>query len=62
MILCSRLEQWFKPFREQAGAKKGRGCIEQIVTLRILCDYAKKKKSKLFITFVDFSKAYILMS
>ena len=58
MILCSRLEQWFKPYREQAGAQKGRGCIEQIVTLRILCDYAKKKKSKLFITFVDFSKAY----
>ena len=58
MILCSRLEQWFKPYREQAGAQKGRGCIEQIVTLRIICDYAKKKKSKLFITFVDFSKAY----
>ena len=53
MILCSRLEQWFKPYREQAGAQKGRGCIEQIVTLRILCDYAKNKKSKLFITFVE---------
>ena len=45
-------------FSEQAGAQKGRGCIEQIVTLRLLCDYAKKKKCKLFITFVDFSKAY----
>ena len=58
MVLCNRLEQWFKPYREQAGAQKGRGCTEQIVTLRLLCDYAKKKKKKLFVTFVDFSKAY----
>ena len=41
---------WFS-YREQAGAQKGRGCIEQIVTLRILCDYANKKKSKLFYNF-----------
>ena len=61
MILCSRLEAWFKPFREQAGAQKGRGCIEHIVTLRLLSDYAKKKKTKLFMTFVDFSKAYDLV-
>ena len=58
MVLCNRLELWFKPYREQAGAQKGRGCIEHIVTLRLLIDYAKKKKIKLFITFVDFSKAY----
>ena len=58
MVLCNRLEQWFKPYREQAGAQKGRGCTEQIVTLRLLTDYAKKKKTKLFLTFVDFSKAY----
>ena len=61
MILCGRLETWFKPFREQAGAQKGRGCIEHIVTLRLLSDYAKKKKTKLFMTFVDFSKAYDLV-
>ena len=61
MILCNRLELWFKPYREQAGAQKGRGCIEHIVTLRLLADYAKRKKAKLFITFVDFSKAYDLV-
>ena len=60
MVICNRLEQWFKPFREQAGAQKGRSCIEHIVTLRLLTDYATKKKCKLFITFVDFSKAYDL--
>ena len=58
MVLCKRLELWFKPFREQAGAQKGRGCVEHIVTLRLLTDFAKKKRTKLFITFVDFSKAY----
>ena len=61
MVLCNRLELWFKPYREQAGAQKGRGCIEHIVTLRLLSDYAKKKKTKLFMTFVDFSKAYDLV-
>ena len=58
MVICNRLEQWFKPYREQAGAQRGRGCSEHIVTLRLLIDYAKKKRCKLFITFVDFSKAY----
>ena len=61
MVLCSRLELWFKPFREQAGAQRGRGCLEHIVTLRLLADYAKKKKTKLFLVFVDFSKAYDLV-
>ena len=61
MVLCNRLELWFKPYREQAGAQRGRGCIEHIVSLRLLTDYAKKKKKKLFITFVDFSKAYDLV-
>ena len=46
-ILCARLNQWFKPFREQAGAQKGRGCIEHIVALRLLTDLAKKKNRKL---------------
>ena len=50
MVLCT--------FREQAGSQVGRGCMEHIVTLRLLMDLARRKKFKLFITFVDFSKAY----
>ena len=61
MILCSRLERWFKPYREQAGAQKGRGCTEHIVTLRLLTDMARKKKKTLFVVFVDFSQAYDLV-
>ena len=58
MVLCSRIMQWFSPYREQAGGQPKRGCIEHIVTLRLLIDLAKKKKLRLFVTFVDFSQAY----
>ena len=50
MVLCNRLELWFKPYREQAGSQKG--------TLRLISDYAFRKKIKLYIIFVDFSQAY----
>ncbi len=46
------------PYREQAGSQRGRGCIEHIVTLRLIIDFARKKKSKLFVTFVDFATVY----
>ena len=57
-ILCLRLEKWFRPCREQAGAQRGRSCTEHILGLRLLIDYAVSKRTKLFITYVDFSKAY----
>ena len=58
MVLCVRLSAWFSPFREQAGAQSGRGCLEHIITLRLLIDLARRKKYKLFVTFVDFQQAY----
>ena len=61
MVLCNRLNLWFRPFREQAGAQSKRGCIEHIVALRLLTEVARKEKHKLFVTFVDFSKAYDLV-
>ena len=61
MVLCARLKRWFLPYREQAGAQRGRGCMEHIVTLRLLTDFAKRKKNTLFVTFVDFSQAYDLV-
>ena len=57
-ILCKRLQLWFCPLREQASAQKERGCQEQFVTLRLLINYALFKKLKLFVVFVDFTKAY----
>ncbi len=58
MVLCKRMTLWFSPFREQAGSQRNRGCIEHIVTLRLLIDYAFCKRKKLFIVFLDVSKAY----
>ena len=42
----------------KAGPQKQRGCLEHVVTLRLLTNIAQKKKIKLFVTFIDFSKAY----
>ena len=47
--------------REQAGAQTLRGCIEHIVTLRLIIDVFLRKRKKLFIMFVDFRKAYDLV-
>ena len=60
-VLNNRLMSWYQPCREQAGAQPKRGCIEHIVSLRILIDTFMRKKRKLFIVFVDFSKAYDLV-
>ena len=57
-LLYQRMSIWFRPEPEQAGSQKGRDCTEQILTVRLLCDYVKKKKKKLFLLFIDFEKAY----
>ena len=38
-ILYNRLAAWFKPDMEQAGAQPKRGCMEHIISLRLLIDY-----------------------
>ena len=57
-ILNSRLMTWYTPQREQAGGQAGRSCIEHILTLRLWIDYSKRNRKKLFVAFIDFSKAY----
>ena len=57
-ILGNRLKRWMKVDNCQAGAQEKRGCLEHMLGLRLIIDYAKKEKVKLFILFIDFSKAY----
>ena len=57
-LLNHRLMKWYSPCREQAGAQAKRGCIEHIMSLRLLFEYCKRSNKKLFVVFVDFSKAY----
>ena len=58
MVLCNRLNLWFRPFCEQAGAQSKHVCIEHIVALRLLMNVARRERHKLFLTFVDSNKAY----
>lgn len=60
MVLCDRVNLWFSPPLEQAGAPRKLGCVEHIVTIGFLTDTAKRKR-KLFVTLIDFSKAYDLV-
>ena len=57
-MILNRLKLWCDIDNFQAGAQKGRGCTEQIISLTMLCDYAVHKKEKLYVLFIDFSKAY----
>ena len=56
--ILDRLKLWYDNDNCQAGTQKGRGCVEQIMSLRLLCDYAVHKKVKLYVLFIDSSKAY----
>ena len=47
MVLLSRFLQWYSPSPEQAGAVKGKGCLEQILCLRLLADIARKSHQTL---------------
>ena len=58
IILTTRLQNWYTPDEEQAGARKGRGCEEQILSLRLIIDIARKEKKTLYVIFIDFEKAY----
>ena len=57
-ILNFRLNKWYKPCVEQAGAQSGHSCEQQILTLRLYIDIARKQKYILHILFVDYIKAY----
>ncbi len=53
-ILNRRFVLWYKPDQEQAGGQEGRrGCAEQLLTLCLLIDIARKTKQTLYITFID---------
>ena len=57
-LILNRLLLWYNVDKCQAGGQKGRSCLEQIMSLRMLCDYALQKKCKLYVLFIDYSKAY----
>ena len=44
IILNTRFCKWFIPNKEQAGFRKGQGCLLQILTLYLLMELAKSLK------------------
>jgi hypothetical protein len=58
LILSTRFQLWYKPKPQQAGSQKGRGCEEQILVTRLLIDIARKCKRTLYVSFIDYEKAY----
>ena len=58
LVLSERFNKWYKTKIEQAGAQKGRGCEEQILSVKLLIDIARKTNKPLYVTFVDYVKAY----
>ena len=57
-VLRNRFELWFQPDDEQAGGRAGRGCAEQLFTLRLLIEYARKTRKTLYVAYIDYIKAY----
>jgi hypothetical protein len=43
---------------EQAGFRAGRGCIDQIFSLRMIIEQSLEWKVPVYINFIDFSKAF----
>ena len=59
-ILLKRVDRAIDPRlrQEQAGFRKGRGCIDQIFTLRNIIEQCLEWNVPLYINFVDFKKAF----
>jgi hypothetical protein len=59
-ILLNRIEKAIdiKLRQEQAGFGRGRGCIDQIFALRNIIEQCLEWNAPLFISFIDFRKAF----
>ena len=55
-ILDSAIDKRLR--EEQAGFNKGRGCIDQIFTIRNIIEQCLEWNSPLYINFIDFQKAF----
>ncbi|KAJ8717892.1 hypothetical protein PYW07_005822 [Mythimna separata] len=59
-IILDRLSRALEPLlrREQAGFRLSRSCTDQINTLRIILEQASEWQREIYLTFVDFEKAF----
>ena len=59
-VVLNRLTTTVDPLlrKEQAGFRKGRGCADQIFTLRQIVDQSNEWSSTVYANFIDFTKAF----
>ena len=59
-VLLNRLKSHLDPYfsEEQAGFRKDRSTVHQILTLRRLAEKAKRQGMKIYNYFIDFQKAF----
>ena len=57
-VIENRFSNWYKPNCQQAGFRKGQGCLMQIFMLNLLINYSRTKQKNLFVAFMDYSKAF----
>ena len=43
---------------EQGGFRAGRGCVDQIFTLKKIVEKAREKKHRVYVDFIDLEKSY----
>ena len=43
---------------EQGGFRTGRGCIDQIFTLKQICEKVREKQRRVYVGFIDLEKSY----
>ena len=58
--LAKRAEEMLR--ESQCGFRTGHGCVDQIITLRILAEKAREFNTSLYLAFVDLKKAYDLVN
>ena len=60
IVLLNRLKQQLEPHlsEEQAGFRKDRSTIHQILALRLIAEKARRQGKKIYNCFIDFQKAF----
>ena len=59
-VLLNRIDEELDTIlrQEQTGFRKGKGCVDQIFTLRNIIEQSIEWKTPLYINFIDFKKAF----
>ena len=57
-IINERFCRWYHPNSEQAGYRKGQGCVVQLFSLFMIIEHANNLGKDIFIGLLDFEKAF----